>query len=188
MLIFLPPQVPQQTEVWWLCEQKKQKKKSCFKSSRDIQGCKYSLGESDEWKRSLINLKVHVNIKTSPDKAGLRRCLTGGSGSPLPRSLHPDADGSCWVQIFGLVCYGWSVSLSKALLCCIAWINDKRGRRWRESRLQQRGSNGGMDQRTKMWTNETELFGWARLEGRSATLKITDVVCLLFDLGWFFFF
>lgn len=46
--------------------------------------------------------------------------------------MLPDADRSCWVQIFGLVCYGWSVSLSEAPLCCIAWINDEGGKRRRE--------------------------------------------------------
>lgn len=35
-----------------------------------------------------------------------------------------------------------------------------------------------MDRRKKIRVaDEMEIFGWARLEGRSATLKITDVVC-----------
>lgn len=35
------------------------------------------------------NLKVHLNIKTSSDKAGERRSLTGGSGSPSSAPCSP---------------------------------------------------------------------------------------------------
>lgn len=66
----------------------------------------------------------------------------------IPSSLphlctRSDADHCCWVQIFGLVCYGWSVSLTEPLLCCIAWINDernKRGKRQWEKGDRPRGS------------------------------------------------
>lgn len=45
----------------------------------------------------------------------------------IASSVLVDADHSCWVQIFGLVCYGWSVSLSEAPPRRMAWINDECG-------------------------------------------------------------
>lgn len=56
----------------------------------------------------------------------------------LVLSVLVHADHSCWVQIFGLVCYGWSVSLTA--LCCAAshelMMNARRDRK-REKRHKQ---------------------------------------------------
>lgn len=87
------------------------------------------------------------------------------------------------MQIFGRVCYGWSVSLSEALLCCIAWINDECEKRQREGRLQQRGNKRGMDQRTKMRVaDETEIFGWVPFGGQISQSE--DCWCGLLVWRW----
>lgn len=156
--------------------------KSCFKSSRDIQGCKYTLRlwwESDEWKRSLINLKVHLNIKTSPDKAGERCCLTGGPGSPFhaPRSLMQLAPAECrYLGVFVMV----EVYHSARLYCAASHELMMNARRDRER------ADCSREAATEGWTREQRcesqmrrrFSDGSRLEGRSANLKITDVVCL----------